>query len=107
MCILGIFIAPLFYKDHPYEEVIFLIILYPLPAYILAFLNGFLLNLTELNIKPKILQVGIGLFVLGLLTYFASGKESPIQFIGAFGIIGIGITNIVWITKLFSKKAIR
>ncbi len=81
--------------------------MYILPAYILAFLNGLLLNATELKIKSKILQIGIGLFVLGLLTYCAIGKESPIQFVGAFGIIGIGVTNIIWITKLIGKKALR
>ena len=105
-CILGIFIAPLFYENHPYEEVIFLIMMYVLPAYILALLNGFLLSTTELKIRSKILQIGIGLCILGLLTYFAIGKESPIQFVGAFGIIGIGVTNILWIVKLIEKKAL-
>ena len=103
-CLLGIFIAPLFYENRPYEEIIFLIIMYPLPAYILSLLNGYLLKFTELSIKGIVLKVGIGLCVLVFLAFLANGKESPVQFIGAFGIVGIGITNLIWIIKLVRKK---
>jgi hypothetical protein len=34
----------------------------------------------------------------------AIGKESPVQFIATFGIIGIGITNLIWITKLTKSQ---
>jgi len=105
-CLIGIFIAPLFYKYTQYEEIFFLLILYPLPALILAILNGYLLWFTELKTQNLILKIGIGLIPILIMILLAFGKESPIQFIASFGIIGIGITNLIWITKLINKKPV-
>lgn len=103
-CIIGIFIAPLFYENTQYGEIFFLLILYPIPALILATLNGFLLRFTEMRTQNLILKIGIGLIPILILLLLAIGKESPIQFIATFGIIGIGITNLIWITKLTKNQ---
>jgi len=101
-CLIGIFIGPLFYENTQYGEIFFLLIIYPIPALILAMVNGYLLWFTELKTQNLILKIGIGL--IPILILLAIGKESPIQFIATFGIIGIGITNLIWITKLTRKQ---
>ena len=103
-CIIGIFIAPLFYENTQYGEIFFLLILYSLPALILAILNGYLLWFTELKAQNLISKIGIGLIPILISILLALGKESPIQFIATFGIIGIGITNLIWITKLSKNQ---
>lgn len=105
-CIIGIFIAPLLYENHPYGEIFFLIMLYFIPALILAILNGILLRLIEQKARNLSLKVGIGFIPLLILALLAIGKESPIQFISTFGIIGIGITNLIWTIKLINKKPV-
>tara|TARA_B100000949_G_scaffold229849_1_gene239367 strand:- start:538 stop:906 length:369 start_codon:yes stop_codon:yes gene_type:complete len=105
-CIIGIFISPLLYKNTQYGEIFFLIMLYIIPALILAILNGFLLQLTDQKMRTLTLKILIGLIPLLILTIVAIGKESPIQFIATFGIIGIGITNLIWIIKLINKKPV-
>jgi len=103
-CLIGIFIAPLFYENIQYGEIFFLLIIYPIPALILAILNGYLLSLTELKTKNLILKIGVGLIPILIMILFVFGKESPIKFIATFGIIGIGVTNLIWITKLSRKQ---
>ncbi|WP_179020638.1 hypothetical protein [Winogradskyella forsetii] len=102
-CLIGIFIAPLFYENIQYGEIFLLLIIYPIPALILAILNGYLLSLTELKTKNLILKIGVGLIPILIMILFVFGKESPIKFIATFGIIGIGVTNLIWITKLSRK----
>ena len=80
--------------------------LYFVPALILAIVNGILLRLTEQKVRNLTLKVGIGFIPLLILTLLAIGKESPIQFIATFGIIGIGITNLIWTIKLINKKPV-
>ena len=103
-CLIGIFIGPLFYENTQYGEIFFLLIIYPIPALILAMVNGYLLWFTELKTQNLILKIGIGLIPILIMILLAIGKESPIQFIATFGIIGIGITNLIWITKLTRKQ---
>lgn len=105
-CLIGIFIAPLFYENTQYLEIFFFLILYSLPAYILAILNGYLLWYSELKIQNLIFKIGIGLIPILFIILLALGKESPIQFIATFGIFGIGITNLIWITNLINKKLV-
>lgn len=105
-CIIGIFIAPLFYENTPYGEIFFLLILYVIPALIVAILNEFLLRFIELKTQNLILKIGIGFIPILTLILFSIGEESPIQFIATFGVIGIGITNLIWITKLTSKNLV-
>jgi hypothetical protein len=105
-CIIGIFLSPLFYENTPYGEIFFLLILYTIPALILAILNGFLLRFIELKTQNLILKIGIGLIPILILILFSIGEESPIQYIATFGIIGIGITNLIWITKLTNKNLV-
>lgn len=103
-CLIGIFIGPLFYENTHYGEIFFLLIIYPIPALILATLNGYLLRFSELKTQNLILKIGIGLIPILIMLLPAIGKESPIQFIAIFGIIGIGITNLIWITKLTKNQ---
>ncbi|MBR9847349.1 MAG: hypothetical protein GYB35_15155 [Algicola sp.] len=103
-CLIGIFIAPLFYKNTQYGEIFFLLIIYPIPALILATLNGYLLRFTELKTQNLFLKIGIGLIPILIMILLAIGKESPTQFIATFGIIGIGITNLIWVTKLTKSQ---
>ncbi len=105
-CILGIFIAPLLYENTQYGEIFFLIIMYFMPALILAIANGFLLRLIEQKMRDLTLKIGIGFIPLLILILLAIGKESPIQFIATFGIFGIGITNLIWTIKLINEKSV-
>ncbi|MGS2727916.1 hypothetical protein ACU8DI_15000 [Psychroserpens sp. BH13MA-6] len=105
-CLIGIFIGPLFYENTQYGEIFFLLIIYPIPALILATLNGYLLRFSELKTQNLILKIGIGIIPILIMIFLAFGKESPIQFIATFGIIGIGITNLIWISKLTKNKLI-
>ena len=103
-CLIGIFIAPLFYENIQYGEIFFLLIIYPIPALILAIANGYLLSFSEFKTQNLILKIGVGLIPILIMILFAIGKESPIKFIATFGILGIGITNLIWITKLSRKQ---
>lgn len=103
-CLIGIFIAQLFYEDYQFGLIFLLLIIYTFPALILAILNAYLLWFIELKTHNLYSKIGIGLILLFVLILFAIGKESPIQFIGAFGSIGIGITNLIWINELIKKK---
>ena len=103
-CLVGIFIAPIFYENMQYGEIFFLLIIYPLPALILAILNGYLLRFTELKIQNLFLKIGIGLIPILIMILLAFGRESPIQFIATFGIIGIGVINLLWIVKLSNNQ---
>jgi len=103
LCLIGIFIAPLFYENSQYGEIFIFLIMYFIPALILAIINGFLLRFSELKTQNLILKIGVGLIPILIMLLLAIGKESPIQFIATFGIIGIGITNLIWITKLTKK----
>ncbi|MFD2825218.1 hypothetical protein ACFSYG_01940 [Leeuwenhoekiella polynyae] len=103
-CLIGILIAPLFYENTQYGEIFFLLIIYPIPALILATLNGYLLRFTELKTQNLILKIGIGFIPILIMILLANGKESPIQFIATFGSIGIGITDLIWITKLTKSQ---
>ncbi|MBL1219062.1 MAG: hypothetical protein D8M59_16405 [Planctomycetes bacterium] len=67
-------------------------------------LNGYLLSFTELKTQNLILKIGIGLIPILIMILLTFGKESPIKFIATFGIIGIGITNLIWITKLTKNQ---
>ena len=86
-CLIGIFVTPLFYENMQYGEIFFLLILYPLPALILAILNGYLLWYTKLKTQNLILKIGIGLIPILIMILLAIGKESPVQFIATFAII--------------------
>ena len=99
-CIVGILISPVLYENLQYGEIFFLIMLYFLPAFILAIVNGFILRFFEQKITNLTLKIGIGFIPLLILTILAIGKQSPMQFIATIGIIGIGITNLIWISKL-------
>tara|TARA_R110002049_G_scaffold284475_1_gene465055 strand:+ start:368 stop:790 length:423 start_codon:yes stop_codon:yes gene_type:complete len=103
-CLIGIFIGPLFYENTQYGEIFFLLIIYPIPALILATLNGYLLRFSELKTQNLILKIGIAIIPILIMILLAIGKESPIQFVATFGIIGIGITNLIWITKLTKNQ---
>ncbi|MCR9263693.1 MAG: hypothetical protein NXH86_06020 [Flavobacteriaceae bacterium] len=103
-CIIGIFIAPFLYENSQYGEIFFLIMFYFIPALILAYVNGYLLRLTEQKSWNLILKIGMGFIPLLILTILSTRKESPIQFIATFGIIGIGATNLIWIIKLIKEK---
>lgn len=103
-CLIGIFISPLFYEHTQYADILFLLILYFIPALILAILNGYLLSLSELKTQNLMLKIGITHIPILILIFYAIGKESPIQFIATFGIIGIGITNIIWVLKMTNEK---
>ena len=105
-CLVGIFISPLLYENTQYGEIFFLIMFYFIPAFILAVANGFLLRMTQQKMRNLTLKIGIGLIPLLILLLLAIGKESPIQFIGTFGFIGVGITNLIWIIKLINEKPV-
>ncbi|MBU2928383.1 hypothetical protein, partial [Winogradskyella psychrotolerans] len=105
-CLIGIFIGPLLYENTQYGEIFFLLIIYPIPALVLATLNGYLLRFTELKTQNLILKIGIGIIPILIMVLLAIGKESPIQFIATFGIIGIGITNLIWMFKLTKNQMI-
>ncbi|AXO80921.1 hypothetical protein DZC78_11170 [Olleya aquimaris] len=103
-CLIGILFGPLFYKNMQYGEIFILLIIYPIPALILATLNGYLLWITELKTQNLILKICSGFIPILIMVLIALGKESPTQFISIFGIFGIGITNLLWITRKLTKS---
>ena len=100
LCIIAIFIMPLLYKNMHYGEIFMLLIIYTIPALVLATLNGYLLQLITLKAQNMALKIGVGFLPLLIMLLLGIGRESPIQFIATFGLIGIGITNLFWMNTL-------
>lgn len=80
------------------------IVVYSLPAVGLAVLNGILLKTSERFRNRLFNWISFVLLPIGLLITLLSVDNIRFTFIAEFGSVGIGITNIIWITRIEIMK---
>ena len=74
-------------------------LIYGIVAVGIGILNGIFLKFTERKTQNLISIIGIGILPLGILFGFSISGIFRMTFIGEFGLIGIGITNVIWIIE--------
>jgi hypothetical protein len=80
-------------------------LIYGIVAVGMGIVNGVFLNYAEKQTKKRISLIALGLLPLGMLLVFLLSGIFRITFIGEFGLVGIGITNLIWITeRIFTKN---
>ena len=80
-------------------------LIYGIVAVGIGILNGIFLKFTERKTQNLISIIGIGILPLGILFGFSISGIFRMTFIGEFGLIGIGITNVIWIIeRIITKK---
>lgn len=65
----------------------------------IGILNGFYLNLVERKTLNLNYLIGLGILPIGTLIGFSISGIFRLTFIGEFGLVGIGITNLIWIIE--------
>ena len=97
------------YKEHgDSNSIIMYLTVYFIPAIGLGIINGFFLKFVEKKTIKLISKIGLGLLPLGILIGFFFSGNFRMNFIAEFGLIGIGLTNLIWISKnalIENKKA--
>jgi|SaaInlStandDraft_1057018.scaffolds.fasta_scaffold46167_1 hypothetical protein len=81
---------------------------YGIVAIGIGIINGFFLKFAEKQTEKGISLIALGLLPLGILLGFLLSGIFRMTFIGEFGLIGIGITNLIWIIERIlteNKKA--
>lgn len=79
-------------------------VVYIVPAIGLSLINGFLLNIFQKRYTKLIQLIILGLLPIGLLIISLFLGNLKMAFIAEFGLIGIGTTNLIWITRLLIIK---
>lgn len=79
-------------------------IVYGVFAIGIGIINGIYLKFAERKTQNMISLIGIGILPLGVLLGFWISEIFRISFIGEFGVIGLGITNLIWIIERITKK---
>ena len=74
-------------------------LIYGIVAIGIGILNGIFLKFAERKTQKLISIIGIGIVPLGILFGFLISGIFRMTFIGEFGLIGIGITNLIWIIE--------
>jgi hypothetical protein len=74
-------------------------LIYGIVAVGIGILNGIFLKFTVRKTQNLISIIGIGILPLGILFGFLISGIFRMTFIGEFGLIGIGITNMIWIIE--------
>ena len=74
-------------------------LIYGIFAIGLGILNGFYLKFTERKTLNLNYLIGLGILPIGILFGFLISGIFRLSFIGEFGLIGIGITNLIWIIE--------
>jgi hypothetical protein len=74
-------------------------LIYGIVAVGIGILNGIFLKFTERKTQNLISIIVTGILPLGILFGFLISRIFRMTFIGEFGLIGIGITNVIWIIE--------
>ena len=86
------------------NSILMYLLIYSIPAIGLGISNGFFLKFAERKTQNRISLIGLGAIPLGILFGFLFSENFRIEFIAEFGLIGIGITNLIWITERIITK---
>lgn len=100
LSIVGILILSHNIENGDFNAISMYFVVYTIPALGLSLINGFLLNALQKRFKKLIQLIIIGLIPIGLLTIALFLGNLKMSFIAEFGLIGIGTTNLIWITRL-------
>lgn len=81
------------------NAVLMYLTVYGIVAIGIGIINGVFLNFVEKQTKKPILLIMLVLLPILIFLGFLLCGIFRISFIGKFGIIGIGITNMIWVTE--------
>jgi len=99
----GIWIIAYYNESGDSNAISMYFLIYGIVAVGIGILNGIFLKFTERKTQNLISIIGI--LPLGILFGFSISGIFRMTFIGEFGLIGIGITNVIWIIeRIITKK---
>lgn len=81
------------------NAVLMYLTVYGIVAIGIGIINGFFLKFAEKQTKKLILLIMLALLPILIFLGFLLCGIFRISFVGKFGIIGIGITNVIWIAE--------
>jgi hypothetical protein len=79
-------------------------VIYGIVAIGIGIINGIYLKFVEMKTQSLIYLIGIGLLPIGILLGFLISGNLRMIFIGEFGLIGLGITNLIWMFERITMR---
>jgi len=108
LCLIGLWAIAYNNESGDWNSILMYFTIYGIVAIGIGIINGFFLKFAEKQTEKRISLIALGLLPLGILLGFLLSGIFRMTFIGEFGLVGIGITNLIWITERIlteNKKA--
>ena len=102
--LIGLWTIAYFKESGDSNAILMYFTVYGIVAIGIGIINGFFLKFAEKQKEKRISLIAFGLLPLGILIGFLLSGIFRMTFIGEFGLIGIGITNLIWIVGRISSE---